>query len=116
MVEDNITPFTPLPGVAQTQTLTQRHLDEAARALGRPLWDYEVKILDEIVTVQQKVNAKLARVGKANQGHSMDEVVHVFCQRVLTLKGRKLADDIMSDHGAKKAKVYKELTRIANGH
>lgn len=114
MVEDNITPFTPVTGTAQTKTLTQRHLDEAARALGRPLWDYEVKILDEILTVQAKVNRKLVKDGRANRAHSLDEVTSVFVKRVLAKTAQKLTDAIMSDHSAKKEQVYKELNRIAN--
>lgn len=114
MVEDNITPFVPT-GTLQTQTLTQRHLDECARALSRPLWDYEVKILDEICTVQLKVNAKLARKGAIARTHDVDEVVSVFVSRVLKKDARKLTDAIMSDHSAAKEKIYDQLRDIANG-
>lgn len=113
MVEDNITPFVPI-GTLHTMTLTQRHLNEAARALGRTLWDYEVKILDEICTVQAKVNHKLARKGHVTRTHSVDEVISVFIARVMKQDAQKLTDAIMSDQEAKKAKIYAELTSIAN--
>lgn len=113
MVEDNITPFVPI-GTLHTMTLTQRHLNEAARALGRALWDYEVKILDEICTVQAKVNHKLTRKGHVTRTHSMDEVIGVFVSRVMKRDAQKLTDAIMSDHAGKKEKVYAELNRIAN--
>jgi hypothetical protein len=109
---DNITPFVPSDSM-RTELLTQRHLDECSRAIGRPLWDYEVKILDDLMTVQEKVNRKLAKQGKLNRTHSLDELVHLFCQRVMTKDAQKLTDAIMAD-GGKKDAIYKQLQQIAD--
>lgn len=109
---DNMVPFVP-SDTAHTQLLTQKMLDECARAIGRDLWDYEVKILDEILAAQDKVNLKLTKKGQLGKTHSLDEVVHVFCQRVLTKDQQKLTDEIMKDGGKKNA-IYKQLQGIAD--
>jgi hypothetical protein len=67
---------------AFTKALDQKTLDEAARGLGRPLWDFEVQILDEILTAQKRVNETLARRGEIGRSHSTDEVVSIFIRQV----------------------------------
>lgn len=109
---DNITPFAPADQM-HTQLLTQRYLDECSRAIGRPLWDYEVKILDDLMVIQSKVNRKLAKQGKMGRTHSMDELVHLFCERVMSKDAQKLTEQIMKD-GANKEKIYSQLQAIAD--
>lgn len=109
---DNMVPFVPSDSM-RTDLLTQRHLDECSRAIGRPLWDYEVKILDELMTVQEKVNRKLTKNGQLKKTHSLDELVHLFTERVLTKDAQKLTDAIMAD-GGKKDTIYKQLQSIAD--
>ena len=73
----------PLPkGSMYSAILTQELLDECARALGRPVWDFEVKILDMMLLAQGRANIKLNKMGKANRTHSADEIIHLFCQVV----------------------------------
>jgi hypothetical protein len=69
-------------GVYHGTTITQGDLDEAARALGRPLWDFETRILDEILTAQKMVNARWLKEMRIERIHSLDEVIHIFVERV----------------------------------
>lgn len=69
-------------GVYMGTTITQRDLDEAVRALGRPLWDFETRILDEILTAQKMVNRKMLKEMRIDKIHSLDEVIHLFVERV----------------------------------
>lgn len=66
------------PGMMMTHIVTQELLDEASRALDRPLWDFEVKILDMILIAQGRANIKLEKMGKAHRKHSADQVVTLF--------------------------------------
>lgn len=70
------------PGAMYTSIVTQELLDECARALRRPLWDFEVKVLDMMLLAQGKANIKLAAMGKPERTHSADEIVHLFCECV----------------------------------
>ena len=73
----------PLPkGSMYSAIVTQELLDECARALGRPCWDFEVQILDMILLAQGRANIKLNKMGKADRTHSADEIVHLFCEVV----------------------------------
>lgn len=103
-------------GSTFTAVLAQKHLDECSRALGRPLWNFEVKILDRLMEIQAKVNNKLAKQGKLSRTHSMDELVALFIVRVQSAEARKLTDKLMSDVGGaeSRAKIYKQLGDIAN--
>lgn len=74
--------MTPLPGVYQGTTITQRDLEEAMRALGRPLYDFETRILDEILTAQAMVNRRKLKEYKIDEIHSLDEVIHLFVEQV----------------------------------
>lgn len=75
-----------------TQVMTQKHLDECSSALGRPLWDFEVKILDDVLAAQHEANRKLAKLGQLGRGHSLDEVVGVFVERVKKLQTDRIVD------------------------
>jgi hypothetical protein len=66
-------------GVMRTEIIDQNMLDEAERAMGRPLWDFEVKILDMICIAQGAANLRLFEMGKPERRHSWDEVLHLFC-------------------------------------
>ena len=70
------------PGSMYSAIVTQELLDECARALCRPLWDFEVKVLDMMLLAQGKANIKLAKMGKPERTHSADEIVSLFCQCV----------------------------------
>ena len=73
----------PLPkGSMYSAIITQELLDECARALGRPVWDFEVKMLDMMMLAQGRANIKLNKMGKADRTHSADEIVHLFCEVV----------------------------------
>lgn len=87
----------PLPaGSAFTQILDQNTLDECARAIGRPLFDYEVKILDSLLVGLRKRNQKLARKEEFAKMHSVDEVVGVFVERVKLKHMQQLADKFLA--------------------
>jgi hypothetical protein len=72
----------PLPNeTAASPVVTQRHLDECTRALGRPLWDFEFGILQDMLLTLEGINRKALKKGII-QGFSMDELVNVFIERV----------------------------------
>ena len=72
----------PLPNeTAASPVVTQRHLDECARALGRPLWQFEFGILQDMLLTIEGTNRKAAKKGVL-QGFSLDEVVSIFIERV----------------------------------
>ncbi len=74
--------MTELPGVYHGTTITQKDLEEAMRALGRPLYDFETRILDEILTAQKMVNARMLKEMRIEKIHSLDETIHLFVERV----------------------------------
>ena len=80
--------MTPL-GVYHGTTITQGDLEEAMRALGRPLWDFETRILDEILTAQKMVNARWLKEMRIEKIHSLDEVIALFVQRVKKIENSK---------------------------
>lgn len=82
------------PGTAMTQVVTQLHLDECSRGLGRPLYDYEVRILDDMLTAQSRANLTLMKRGKATSTHSMDEIVHIFVERISHFEKGKDAEKL----------------------
>lgn len=87
-------------GMQFTRRLTQEQLDQCVRFLGRHLLPHEVKILDELLVVQDKVNRKLAKLGKINQAHTPGQVLEVFCDRVRRADSGKIARSIVFDMGA----------------
>ena len=99
MIDGNIaaTGMEALPQMVGTNLLTQKQLDECSRALGRPLWNFEVKILDEVLCAQDRVNRKLARRGMVTRCHSMDEVVHLFVERVRHLESERIAEKMLKE-------------------
>ena len=81
----------PLPAeTAASPVVTQRHLDECTRALGRPLWEFEFGILQDMLLTLQGINKKAAKKGIL-QGYSMDELVSIFIERV-QMAEQKAAD------------------------
>lgn len=74
--------MTQVAGVYNGTTITQADLEEAMRALGRPLYDFETRILDEILTAQKMVNRKMLKEMRIDKIHSMDETIHLFVERV----------------------------------
>jgi hypothetical protein len=70
------------PGAMGTMIITQELLDEASRALDRPLWDYEVRMLDTMLLAQGRANLKLAKMGKSHKTHSADEITSIFIKVV----------------------------------
>lgn len=74
--------MTPMPGVYMGHTITQKDLDEAVRALGRPLYDFETRLLDMFLTAQKMANAKMLKELRIEKIHSLDEVIHLFVERV----------------------------------
>ena len=83
-------------GSAFTQILDQRTLDECARALGRPLWNHEVNILDSLLVALRKQNQKKVKQGKPEQIHSVDELVHIFIDRVRAQDVQAMTDRIIA--------------------
>ena len=75
------------PGVAYSSIVTQELLDECARALGRPVWDFELKVLDMMLLAQGRANIQLAKMGKSERKHSADEIVALFCRVVKDKEG-----------------------------
>lgn len=61
------------PGSMYTQVLTQAMLDECTRALGRPLFEREVRWLDRVLTKQ----ARLAAKDKASTDRIVAELTRV---------------------------------------
>ena len=85
-------PDQPLPPeTAMSPIVTQRHLDECTRALGRPLDPFEFKVLEEMLLKVEKMNAKHLRRYEIGQVHSIDELVTVFCQRITKARAEALA-------------------------
>lgn len=99
MIDGNIaaTGMEALPQMVSTNLLTQKQLDECSRALGRPLWNFEVKILDEVLCAQNQANKKLARRGQLTHTHSLDEVVSVFVERIRHLESERLAEKMLKE-------------------
>ena len=75
-------------GVYHGTTITQGDLEEAMRALGRPLWDFETRILDEILTAQAMVNRRMLKEMRIDKIHSLDETIHLFVERVKKLQNK----------------------------
>ena len=69
-------------GEAFSSIVTQQHLNECRLALGRDLQPFEFKCLEEVMLMQQGANAQLMMSGQKNAGHSLDQVLEVFCERV----------------------------------
>lgn len=86
------TPDDSFPQMVRTRELTQKHLDECRRALGRDLWDFEVRILDYILVAQAQVNYTLLKRGQATRMHSLDQAVAVFIERVDKMQTNKIAE------------------------
>ena len=85
-------PDQPLPPeTAMSPIVTQRHLDECTRALGRPLDPFEFKVLEEMLLKVEKMNHKHLRRYQIEQVHSLDELVVVFCQRITKARAKALA-------------------------
>lgn len=87
-------------GIQYTQMVTQQQLDECSRAMGRPLFDFEVRVLDDVLSAQARVNKKLAKMGELGRTHSLDEVVHVFTDRLRKLDSHRLAEKMLKDFRA----------------
>jgi hypothetical protein len=76
-------PDQPLPPeTAMSPIVTQRHLDECTRALGRPLDAFEFKVLEEMLLKLEAMNRKYLRKYHVEKTHSLDELVRVFVDRI----------------------------------
>ena len=85
----------PLPsGSMFTKLVTQKILDECQRGVGRPLWQHEVAILDDMMLLMQKQNRKKVKQGRPEKIHSVDELVALFVERVNSKHMRDFADKI----------------------
>lgn len=85
------------PGSMFTKHVTMTHLKECERAINRPLLKHEVQVLDGIMHAQHCANTRLARRGAINGNHSMDEVVSVFVDRLMSREAKTRADRILSN-------------------
>lgn len=81
-------------GMMFTAIVTQEILDECTRALGRPLWDYEAKLLDVMLLAQGRANIELNRRGKPERTHSADEIVNLFVNEVKLLQMKRRLGEI----------------------
>lgn len=75
-----------------SEVITQAHLNEFKRAIGRDMWDFEFDTLNNCMIAQRKVNRQLRQRGLPTKGHSMDEVMGVFIKRIRAAESDRMAD------------------------
>lgn len=99
MIQADELPGGPPPETAMSPIVQQKDLDECMRALGRPLWDYEFRVLEEMMLKEHDINQRLKAQGKGHQMKSLDELVHIFIRRLQVAEAKKSVTVFMQSKG-----------------
>lgn len=87
------------PETAMSEIVTQKDLDECARALGRPLWTHEFKILERLLMERHEFNQQVKLQGRTHEMRSLDELVHFFIKRVQLAEAKKMVKGFVDSGG-----------------
>lgn len=89
------------PNTAMSPVVQQKHLEEFTRSMGRPIYDFEFKILGEMMLNLDYANRRLAKAGQLRKVRSVDQLLEVFIERVRLAQARKLAGDFVGEFGGR---------------